>query len=439
MAKADWATEPALRTNLYLDEAEIVLMHDGREVSRTKQGGNCKRPTATLICDAEGVTLIRGGTLPKPAVQSLSVAHLPAISAPTAKVTTPITPTPISIPPAVFVPMGYLDAKAQGRTTELPPLVGKGAVPRRGLTHFGGGDKVGKTQRICQLAAEGACGRPVFGTFPVQHEFRTLLLEPELEWPTLGERIERIVEGLKLDPQRVNANFHVIPITQLNVEDAGDQNRIAGWVKGFHLLILDSISSFHHRPNENDNAPMQEVANALRKLARTLDISILTTGHLRKPGPNEKHLDLSNAFDAIRGATSFRAAMDTIIVIQTGNHVAYDFFVMTRRPTDGAESTEEYHLGSLDNYWVLAPGQRLYAQRTSAKARDAKMLGWLKQGHAAGTLPKGKEAVYAKAVEEGAADSRASAQRALNSLEGKGEFAWQNGQPVPGSSWSTTS
>jgi len=357
----------------------------------------------------------------------------------------PVSPLPIAQAgapdPTVLVPVGWLEAQQRGLTTEPPALVGKGIMGRRAMGHLAGEDKAGKTQRVLQLAVEGTHGLPIFGTFPVSAPFRTLLLEAELEWPTLNERHEDIVTALALNRQRVNDNFHILPLPQLNVLAPDGQNQIACWVKGFDLLILDPISSFYVGPDENDNAGMQAVANALRKLTRTLDISILTTGHLRKPAAGVKRLDLATAFDAVRGATSYRAAMDTVIVIQTGNHVAWDFFVRTRRPTDGAASTEEYTLGSLSPHWVLASGQHLYAQRTDAKARDTKMLAWIKQGHSAGTLPKGKEAVYQKAIDEGAASSRPTARRALESLEGRGEIGWQDNQIIltGGSGWGTPS
>jgi len=348
------------------------------------------------------------------------------------------TPSPAAPSPAALVPVGLLDAQQRGLTKEPLPLVGKGIVPRRGLTHFAGEDKSGKTQRILQLAAEGTHGTPVFGEFPVSQPFRTLLLEAELEWPTLSERLEGIATALKLDRQRINDNFKIMPIPSLNVLNPKDYKRIADCAAGFDLLILDPISSFYLDADENDNSKMQTVANALRRLNRELDIAILTTGHLRKPTAGLKGLDLSTAFDAVRGATSYRAAMDTVIVIQTGNHVAWDFFVRTRRPTNGTESTEEYTLGSLSAHWVLAKGQRLYAKSTATKAKHEKMMAWVKQHHSAGTLPTGKEQVYAKATEEGVASSRPSAQRTLKALEREGEIVWRNDQPIPGTAWSTS-
>jgi hypothetical protein len=178
----------------------------------------------------------------------LAMPRTPVVVAATASLPTPTTPD-------VPMPTGWLSARGLGLTVEPPPLVGKGIIHRRGMTHLAGEDKHGKTQRILQLAAEGTHGLPIFGTFPVPHPFRTLLLEAELEWPELDKRLEDIATALNLDRQRLSDNFHIVPIphdlapkneSSPNVSAHGFWTRERGhlsWARGVTLRSRSSTSS----------------------------------------------------------------------------------------------------------------------------------------------------------------------------------------------------
>lgn len=189
-----------------------------------------------------------------------------------------------------------------------------GIIPAMGDT--------GKSFLMLELCRRVAFGEktmdsPIFGG-PVVREGTSVFITAEDNEATVHRRI------CALDPkaERFTKNgdrLIVVPLPSNGGAQAfwkGDKNGLAVTddfkrfkdalhkLRDVQLVCIDPLASFSHGPINEDPAAGQFVCTSLANLAAELNVTVLTSHHMRKPAKGATIQTLSDAREAIRGTTA---------------------------------------------------------------------------------------------------------------------------------------
>lgn len=173
-----------------------------------------------------------------------------------------------------------------------------GLISRGNLVLLAGRPKSGKSWLLLQLAEAIDTGRAFLNRTTTPASVLYLALED-------GERrIHERIRIRKWKPKNVSFAFGLVPLS-----DEG-MNQLANAAAPYDVVFIDTLrAACGAGVDENDNAEMGAIVQALANYAHTEDKTVLITHHTRKG-------DADDAFDLIRGAGAIRGAYDVGIVIQ---------------------------------------------------------------------------------------------------------------------------
>ncbi len=189
----------------------------------------------------------------------------------------------------------------------LKPEVIKRIVRRGEVFNIIAAPKVGKTFLSMCLAVAVSHGDPWLGFDTVQGN--VLVIDNELHPETLSHRFSKVLNAL----QRRHQGIDVITLRGdlCDINELG--SRLAGIKPGqYSLILLDAL--YRMLPpgtNENDNAQMTAVWNALDSYAARLDCAIGVVHHASKGEQGSKDVT-----DVGSGAGSISRAADTHLIIR---------------------------------------------------------------------------------------------------------------------------
>ncbi len=172
--------------------------------------------------------------------------------------------------------------------------------------------KVGKSWLSYGLGLSVATGGRWFGRFGCT-QGRVLLLDNELQRPTLSSRIPRVAQSMGIDPADVADSFHVLPLR-------GRLKSIDELLPFFReipegmyaLVVIDAL--YRMLPagmDKNNNAAMAQVYNTLDRYATMTGAAFALVHHASKGSQSDK-----DVVDVGSGAGSQSRAADTHLVLR---------------------------------------------------------------------------------------------------------------------------
>ena len=194
-------------------------------------------------------------------------------------------------------------ARITGRdlyAAEYPPrqFLVDGLIKRGDLVVLAGRPKSGKSWLTLQLAQALDTGAPFLGRAVTRARVLFIALED-------GAR--RIHERLHIRRWLPNEAEFAFALAPLGGGLGMRQLRVAA--DDFDVICVDSLRAACGDADENDNAVMGAIVQALADIAHQTQTAILTVHHTRKGGSDDP-------FDTVRGAGAIRAAYDVGLLFE---------------------------------------------------------------------------------------------------------------------------
>lgn len=267
---------------------------------------------------------------------------------------------------------------------EFAPLVFlvDGILAKGHLAMLGGRPKSGKTWLLLQLAQAVDTGRPFLGRTTRRGRVLYVALED-------GERrISQRCRLLKWQPEQAAVLFTIARID-------GDMGagpgvaQLAQLAADFDLIIVDTlIAALSGRANENDNAQMGEIMNALAQIAHDSDTAVLLNHHTGK-GIAE------DVFNLLRGASALRGGYDVGMVLDRKRGEREAVLHMESRDVDLSELTiRQAESGA--GWECLGDGNRIKTIRAGRAVVEAMTLhgDGMSADQLAALMDKAKATIY---------------------------------------------
>lgn len=209
---------------------------------------------------------------------------------------------------------------------EFPPreFLIDGLIARGNCVVLAGRPKSGKSWLAFQIAQAIDTGGYFLARPPKQRVGKVLYLALED-----GER--RIHERMHVRNWRPN---HVAFAFGCYPFDAGEGvAQVANAAAGFDVVIIDTlIATLTAKTDESSNSAMAEIMNRISRFAHESGKAIVIVHHTGK-------MATEDPFDAIRGASSIRAAYDVGVVLQRQNKEAEAILRVESRDIEAPDMT----------------------------------------------------------------------------------------------------
>ncbi|TWT73305.1 AAA family ATPase [Allorhodopirellula solitaria] len=207
-------------------------------------------------------------------------------------------------------------------------------VCRRGETvNIIGAPKLGKSWFIHSLLLSVASGRPWLGRFETK-QGPVLLIDNELHRETLSERLLMVATTMGVPDSVVRDNVDVLSLRGKLTDVNGLRDLLSKRKeRGYHIAALDAFyRALPSDVNENDNAQMAGVYNAIDAIADSLGCGFVLNHHSSKGDQSSKSVT-----DVGSGAGSISRAADTHIILRPhreDGHAVMDGVCRSFRPFD---------------------------------------------------------------------------------------------------------
>ena len=211
-----------------------------------------------------------------------------------------------------------------------PAFLCEGLGLREGETAIiAGAGGTGKSLLALQLAQCLAAGRAFLdnGRFSPARPYRVGLYLSEESLGELSFRASATAQGIGFSQEErtaVYANLHLLDFqgSSINLEDGATQNVLRQTVQNrqLDLLIIDPLSSVHNR-NENDNAQMRRVLEALAPIQYQSGLCVVYVHHEAQSVAEDSH--------AARGGTAIRDTARALIRLQSHGYDATGLQTLT--------------------------------------------------------------------------------------------------------------
>jgi hypothetical protein len=194
-------------------------------------------------------------------------------------------------------------AEVTPRPLDEPPWLVEGLWGAGACGVLGGAPKSCKSWLSLEMAVAVASGRPCLGRFAAPLPGPALVYAAEDSPVQVRERLEGLSRVRGVDFSELDV--HLILEPALRIDRPEDLGRLRSALERLRpkLLVLDPYVRLQ-RVDENNSTEVSQVLGSLRRLSRSLSVSIALVHHARKGGADQ-------AGQALRGSSDFHAWGDS--------------------------------------------------------------------------------------------------------------------------------
>lgn len=181
--------------------------------------------------------------------------------------------------------------------------------PRGTLTMVQGMPKAGKSTFSLWIAECAAIGHWPSGIFEIKKPLKVLFIEFEDSKILTVKRASRYLAGAGFDPYILPSEFIYCEHPTLWLDSPKYEEALTAEIKlkGYELIVIDTLSFVHQAESENDSADMKVLTAALKRIVTTTNCSIIFIHHTGK-GAKDKAVA-----EASRGSSAIPACADVIM------------------------------------------------------------------------------------------------------------------------------
>lgn len=187
-------------------------------------------------------------------------------------------------------------------------IIGEKILVDGGSLILAGSSGVGKSLITLEMAISLAAGTNLYADRIIIPKSRKVLIFQSENAPfEVRQRINKMTKGSIPDGIFINSDT----VYNFNIADNYFSEYLIRTVRETRVdvIIIDPLSSFHHY-NENDNSQMRSVLDSITNISRETGAATIIVHHYGK------QLDNRADGNKLRGATSIKDAVDTIITLE---------------------------------------------------------------------------------------------------------------------------
>jgi hypothetical protein len=168
----------------------------------------------------------------------------------------------------------------------------------------------GKTVALQSAAVSIAAGQRVWGTFAAR-QGRVLHLDYEQGARLTRERYQRIAAAMMLTPDEIQGRLELVSLPQVYLDSPASEGFLTERVRGFDLVIVDSLRASGPTLEENDSA-VRALLDMLNRVSERTGCCFVVVHHARKPSKDSA----GGARMAIRGSGAIYDACSSVLILE---------------------------------------------------------------------------------------------------------------------------
>lgn len=169
----------------------------------------------------------------------------------------------------------------------------------------------GKTVALQSAAVSIASGQLVWGTFKARRG-RALHIDYEQGSRLTRARYQRLAAGMMVTPDELEGRLELVSLPQVYLDGPSAEGFLVEKVKGFDLVLVDSLRAAGPSIEENDSA-VRGLLDRLNRVSEQTGACFVVIHHARKPSQNAGG---GGAKMAIRGSGAIFDACSSVLILE---------------------------------------------------------------------------------------------------------------------------